>query len=71
MGMTISYLQRASGRVEVPDDPNLKGIARIFNTTTVRGRSNISVATLSAYIIAVLYFVLKKKGNTGDQPDKP
>lgn len=43
------------------DDSHLKGLAKIFNGETTRGRANVAKATYAAVALIVLYFKLKPK----------
>lgn len=39
------------------DDPKLKGLGRYFNSTTIRGRKNVSMSYQSVY--SVLKIIIK------------
>ncbi|XP_073987190.1 ATP synthase membrane subunit K, mitochondrial [Rhodnius prolixus] len=48
-----------AGKVE--EDPNLKGMSKYFNSTTLRGRANTAKATYAGIALIALYFWLKPK----------
>ncbi|KAL1497223.1 hypothetical protein ABEB36_008219 [Hypothenemus hampei] len=39
------------------DDPKLTGISRYFNSSTIRGRANVAIAT---YTVLIGYFIYAK-----------
>lgn len=41
------------------DEAKFTGLSKHFNTFTIRGRANISMATLSGLGLLILYFKLK------------
>lgn len=43
------------------DDPKLKGFQRYFNNYTIRGRSNVAIATFSGLALIFVYRKLFKK----------
>ncbi len=43
------------------DESKLKGISKIFNSETIRGRANVGMATYATIGVIVLYFMLKPK----------
>ncbi|CAG9767265.1 unnamed protein product [Ceutorhynchus assimilis] len=45
------------------DDPNLKGLKRHFNSTTIRGRANVAIATYASVIVYILYAKFIKGSN--------
>lgn len=45
----------------VMDDTNLKGLGRIFNSETGRGRANVSKLTMGLFFGAFVYFKFIKK----------
>ncbi|XP_048005966.1 ATP synthase membrane subunit K, mitochondrial-like [Leguminivora glycinivorella] len=49
----------------VDDDPNLKGITRYFNSTTTRGRANVTKVTYTFLALYYLYSKIRPK------PSKP
>ncbi|XP_037038752.1 uncharacterized protein LOC119076171 [Bradysia coprophila] len=46
---------------EGADNPNLKGLSRIFNSETNYGRANVAKATYALMGLAILYFTFKPK----------
>ncbi|KAH1015740.1 hypothetical protein HUJ04_007079 [Dendroctonus ponderosae] len=52
-------LTKMSGEDELNkyDDPKLKGLSRYFNSTTIRGRANVTIAT---YAVIIGYFLYAK-----------
>ncbi|KXJ81403.1 hypothetical protein RP20_CCG020025 [Aedes albopictus] len=46
------------------DDPTLKGFTRYFNASTIRGRANVSKATIAGMFMGWVYFKFLK-------PEKP
>ncbi|XP_073979867.1 ATP synthase F(0) complex subunit k, mitochondrial-like [Rhodnius prolixus] len=43
------------------DDSSLKGLAKHFNSTTIRGRANSALATYAGIAIIAVYIWLKPK----------
>ncbi|XP_065078028.1 ATP synthase membrane subunit K, mitochondrial [Ochlerotatus camptorhynchus] len=41
------------------DETKLKGLSRIFNGETIRGRANVAKATYAGIGLLILYFSLK------------
>ncbi|XP_058463145.1 ATP synthase membrane subunit K, mitochondrial [Malaya genurostris] len=41
------------------DDAHLKGLSKIFNSETARGRANVAKATYAGIGLLILYFTLK------------
>ncbi|KAJ8734226.1 hypothetical protein PYW07_014777 [Mythimna separata] len=55
----------------VDDDPNLKGLSRIFNSQTNRGRANTTKVTMGFIATCIIYYKFlrakpKKKKMAGD-----
>ncbi|CAG9856600.1 unnamed protein product [Phyllotreta striolata] len=50
-----------AGGEESAEAANLKGLSKIFNGQTMRGRANVAIATYATIGTLIAYFTLKPK----------
>jgi len=50
-----------AGGADPPEAANLKGMAKIFNSTTSAGRANVAKATYAAMGLLFVYLAVKPK----------
>lgn len=52
------------------DNPSLKGLARVFNSSTIRGRANVAKATFAGFFGIYLWMKIKNFGNDANDSKK-
>ncbi|XP_071050901.1 ATP synthase membrane subunit K, mitochondrial-like [Onthophagus taurus] len=51
----------AGGSADAAEEAKLKGMGKIFNSVTNKGRANVAMATYGSVGLLIAYFMLKPK----------